>query len=100
MPARLIAYTILQDPRDGNLIYLGTSNGLYRSSDRGASWAPLGAPKPKAPVKKGGKAAKTPAASASAASRDGASVAAPTVAARPQANDVVKRAQEALNLAG
>ena len=47
MPARLIAYTILQDPRDGNIIYLGTNYGLYRSTDRGASWAPVTAPKPK-----------------------------------------------------
>ncbi|HEX8337608.1 MAG TPA: peptidoglycan-binding protein, partial [Pyrinomonadaceae bacterium] len=102
MPPRLIAYTILQDASDGNIIYLGTNNGLYRSADRGATWSPLGAPKPKAQPRKGRKAgaARTPAASSSAASRDGASVAAPTVAARPQANDVVKRAQEAMNLAG
>ncbi|HEX7316053.1 MAG TPA: peptidoglycan-binding protein [Pyrinomonadaceae bacterium] len=103
MPPRLIAYTILQDARDGNIIYLGTNSGLYRSVDRGASWAPLGAPKPKAPVRKGKKAAagsRTPPASSSAASRNGASVASPTVAARPKPNDVVKRAQEALNLAG
>lgn len=103
MPPRLIAYTILQDPRDGNVIYLGTNYGLYRSTDRGASWAPLGAPKPKAPVKKGRKTAagsRTSPGSTSAASRDGAAVAAPSVAARPKANDVVKRAQEALNLAG
>src|SRR5215216_3837995 len=95
MPARLIAYAILQDPRDANVIYLGTNYGLYRSADRGASWAPLGAPKPKAPAKKGRKAA---AASSSAASRDGAAVAAaPSAVARPKPNDVVKRAQEALN---
>lgn len=103
LPPRLIAYTILQDARDGNVIYLGTNYGLYRSSDRGASWLPLGAPKPKVPVRKGRKTAaksKTATASSSSASRDGASVAAPTVAARPKTNDVVKRAQEALNLAG
>ena len=102
MPPRLIAYTILQDPADGNVIYLGTNYGLYRSADRGASWAPLGAPKPKAPAKKGKRTAATrgAAGSSSAASRDGAAVAAPTVAARPKPNDVVKRAQEALNLAG
>jgi photosystem II stability/assembly factor-like uncharacterized protein len=103
MPPRLIAYTILQDPRDGNVIYLGTNYGLYRSADRGASWAPLGAPKPKAPVRKGRKTAagsRPSAASTSAASRDGAALAAPTVAARPTPNDSVKRAQESLNLAG
>jgi photosystem II stability/assembly factor-like uncharacterized protein len=101
MPPRLIAYSILQDARDANVIYLGTNYGLYRSGDRGASWTPIGAPKPKAKPKKGRKAAATPArASSSAASRDGSQVAAPTVAARPAASDGVKRAQEALNLAG
>jgi photosystem II stability/assembly factor-like uncharacterized protein len=104
MPPRLIVYSILQDTRDGNVIYLGTNYGLYRSADRGSSWAPLGAPKPKAPVRRrrGRKtaAASSARASSSAASRDGASVAAPTVAARPTPNDSVKLAQEALNLAG
>ena len=36
MPQRLIAYSILQDQLDGNVIYLGTNYGLYRSTDRGA----------------------------------------------------------------
>ena len=40
MPPRLITYSILQDTRDANLIYLGTNLGVYRSLDRGASWAP------------------------------------------------------------
>ncbi|MGB8509094.1 MAG: YCF48-related protein, partial [Pyrinomonadaceae bacterium] len=35
MPGRLIAYSILQDVKDGNIIYLGTNYGLYRSIDRG-----------------------------------------------------------------
>ncbi len=42
MPPRLITYSILQDTRDANLIYLGTNLGVYRSLDRGASWAPAG----------------------------------------------------------
>jgi photosystem II stability/assembly factor-like uncharacterized protein len=46
MPPRLIGYSILQDERDANLIYLGTNLGVYRSSDRGASWAPITARKP------------------------------------------------------
>jgi photosystem II stability/assembly factor-like uncharacterized protein len=100
MPPRLIAYSILQDAKDGNVIYLGTNYGLYRSTDRGASWAPLGAPKPKSPVRRKGKAASSSRASSSAASRDGASVAAPTVAPRPTPNDAVRRAQEALKVAG
>lgn len=41
MPARLITYSILQDVLDANVIYLGTNLGIYRSTDRGASWAPI-----------------------------------------------------------
>ncbi len=44
MPARLITYAILQDTRDANVIYLGTNLGVYRSMDRGVSWAPAWAP--------------------------------------------------------
>jgi photosystem II stability/assembly factor-like uncharacterized protein/predicted small lipoprotein YifL len=103
MPPRLIAYSILQDERDGNVIYLGTNYGIYRSADRGASWAPLGAPKPKAPVRRKGRrraAATSSRASSSAASSNGEALAAAPVAQRPAANDMVKRAQEAMNLAG
>ena len=54
MPPRLITYSILQDARDANLIYLGTNLGVYRSLDRGASWAPVWtATKPLAPAGKG-----------------------------------------------
>src|SRR6476619_3885370 len=53
MPSRLITYSILQDARDANVIYLGTNLGVYRSPDRGTSWAPVWAvEKPKTPVKK------------------------------------------------
>lgn len=85
MPNRLITYSILQDERDGNLIYLGTNMGLYRSLDRGASWSPIGTPKvgPAEKPKKG---------------RRAASSSRPAVAR--QADDTVKRAQEALNAAG
>jgi len=41
MPSRLITYAILQDERDPNVIYLGTNLGVYRSTDRAASWAPV-----------------------------------------------------------
>jgi photosystem II stability/assembly factor-like uncharacterized protein len=84
MPNRLITYSILQDERDGNIIYLGTNMGVYRSLDRGASWAPLGAPKagPAEKPKKGSRAKKGSA----------------PVARR--ADDMVKRAQAALNAAG
>ncbi len=57
MPSRLITYSIIQDTRDANVIYLGTNLGVYRSIDRGVSWAPVWAPtnpeKKKATPKKG-----------------------------------------------
>ena len=59
-PTKLSPFAILQDRTNANLIYLGTNKGLYRSFDRGVSWAavPVGkkavaAPIKKAPVKKG-----------------------------------------------
>ncbi|HKR02949.1 MAG TPA: YCF48-related protein [Pyrinomonadaceae bacterium] len=86
MPNILISYSILQDERDGNIIYLGTNHGVYRSIDRGASWSPMGAPKSEASPKK------------KAAPRRGKAAAASS-AKRPP-DDTVKRAQEALNAAG
>jgi photosystem II stability/assembly factor-like uncharacterized protein len=44
MPSRLITYAIVQDTRDANVLYLGTNLGVYRSTDRGTSWAPVWAP--------------------------------------------------------
>lgn len=87
MPPRLITYAILQDRVDGNVIYLGTNLGIYRSADRGASWAPIAAGKVAAPAKARG--------------RQRAPVAArPT--APPDANTPagIKAAQQALNAAG
>ena len=85
MPNRLIAYSILQDERDGNIIYLGTNMGLYRSMDRGASWSAIGAPKP-GPSEKPKKGSRRSATRAAVAAR--------------RSDDTVKRAQEALNAAG
>ena len=89
MPSRLITYSILQDLRDANTIYLGTNLGVYRSVDRGATWAPIwagnAAPDVKKPVskaKKGSKAQST----------------IPQAASKP--SDTVLRAQNALNSAG
>lgn len=79
MPPRLITYSIVQDARDANLIYLGTNLGVYRSLDRGASWAPVWT-KSTAPAK--GRAKKK------------------TAAPAPKANDTIRRAQQALNAAG
>jgi photosystem II stability/assembly factor-like uncharacterized protein len=85
MPTRLITYSILQDSRDGNLIYLGTNLGVYRSTDRGASWAPVWSVEKKKPVGK-----KAPAKRAVALTRR----------VRGKADDSVLRAQQALISAG
>ena len=89
MPSRLITYAIIQDTKDANLIYLGTNLGIYRSIDRGTSWAPVWAPsspeKKKPAAKRGAKAA-------------------PAAAKRrvpaAKANDTILRAQEALTATG
>jgi photosystem II stability/assembly factor-like uncharacterized protein len=92
MPPRLITYSILQDTREANIIYLGTNLGIYRSLDRGASWAPVWAlPPSTAPKRKRGVrpiAKKTPV----------ISVRPSTVPAEP--DDSILRVQEALNIAG
>jgi photosystem II stability/assembly factor-like uncharacterized protein len=88
MPLRLITYSILQDVRDPNLIYLGTNLGVYLSLDRGASWAPVWtANKPAAtPTKRGSK------------KKTSAPPAADKTAAKQ--SDTVRQAQQALNAAG
>jgi photosystem II stability/assembly factor-like uncharacterized protein len=114
MPSRLIAYSILQDHKDGNNIYLGTNLGLYRSIDRGLSWSPIGAPDAKSPTAK--PAQKRPATTAArrraAASATGTAAARRNAAAQEpnpappiavparRADDMVMRAQTALNAAG
>ena len=97
MPTRLIAYSILQDRADANVIYLGTNYGLYRSADRGASWAPVTAPKPKPKAAPRSKSRRGSAAAAAAATEP---TAAAPVVVKPTPNDTIKRAQEALNVAG
>ena len=89
MPPRLITYSILQDARDANMIYLGTNLGVYRSLDRGASWAPVWTvakpitfTKPRAGKKK-----------------TTATVPAPTVAAATP-SETILRGQQALNAGG
>ena len=83
MPPRLISYAILQDTRDANLIYLGTNLGVYRSLDRGASWAPVWT---------------APKATTGTKARAGKKQATPAVAAKP--SDTIRRAQQALNAGG
>jgi photosystem II stability/assembly factor-like uncharacterized protein len=107
MPSRLIAYSILQDRTDGNIIYLGTNLGVYRSIDRGLSWSPIGAPNVKSPVAKPKK--KAAASTASRRKKATATRAATAAAQEPRpappvpvkrADDMVMRAQAALNAAG
>lgn len=85
MPPRLITYSIMQDARNVNTIYLGTNLGVYRSLDRGASWAP---------VWTAGPATKTKA----RPGKKRAPAARPAVAPKP--NNTIRRAQQALNAAG
>jgi photosystem II stability/assembly factor-like uncharacterized protein len=80
MPTRLITYSILQDSQDANIIYLGTNLGVYRSLDRGASWAPVWTAGKPVPGKKRAAARRAPA------------------PAKPI--DTIRRAQLALNAAG
>jgi photosystem II stability/assembly factor-like uncharacterized protein len=88
MPPRLITYAILQDARDGNLIYLGTNLGVYRSLDRGASWAPVWT-------------AAKPVAAKGRPAKKKTSAARPTQnTAAPQLNNTIRRVQQALNAAG
>ena len=93
MPTRLITYSILQDVRDANVIYLGTNLGIYRSIDRGASWAPIWAGN--SPPDKAKKVAKPRA-------KKGKSSVAATRKAAPvrQPEEIVLRAQNALNRFG
>lgn len=79
MPPRLIVYSILQDSRDVNTIYLGTNLGVYRSLDRGTSWAPVWTASKPLQGKKKGPTRKT-------------------APAKP--DDTIRRAQQALNAAG
>jgi photosystem II stability/assembly factor-like uncharacterized protein len=106
MPPRLIGYSILQDERDGNVIYLGTNLGMYRSNDRGVSWAPIAVRKPPAAPVKRRTAPRRAAVQARATTtnrRTGSGATSPVtqkpVAARPN-DDVVRHAQEALERAG
>jgi photosystem II stability/assembly factor-like uncharacterized protein len=98
MPPRLIAYSILQDSRDVNSIYLGTNLGVYRSTDRGSSWAPVwsgnrpAAEKPKGAAPRTKAPSKGRAAPRQTAQRGGSTT--------QRATDTVRRVQEALNAAG
>jgi photosystem II stability/assembly factor-like uncharacterized protein len=110
MPPRLIGYSLIHDQRDSNVLYLGTNLGVYRSTDRGASWAPVTAHKPVTPpVKRRRPAARanvrrtvkaqTPASSRRTTPQSPSAPGQKIVAAKPS-DDTVRRAQEALERAG
>ncbi|HKP46835.1 MAG TPA: YCF48-related protein [Pyrinomonadaceae bacterium] len=83
MPPRLITYSIMQDARDVNTIYLGTNLGVYKSMDRGASWAPVWT------------------AAATKSTKPRSTKQAPLARRAPaKPNETIRRAQLALNQAG
>jgi photosystem II stability/assembly factor-like uncharacterized protein len=96
MPSRLIGYAILQDSVDANIIYLGTNLGVYRSLDRGSSWAPVWAANRTLPQKE---VKRTP---TRGSRTTPARKPLPTkrTITPPQANETVRRAQEVLNASG
>lgn len=109
MPPRLIGYAILQDERDGNVIYLGTNLGLYRSPDRGTSWGPIAARKPPVVAAKRrpasrGKVARSSAQTRRTPARGGAGSTPvtpdPRLAVPQPGAEVVRQAQDALDRAG
>jgi photosystem II stability/assembly factor-like uncharacterized protein len=108
VPPRLIGYSVFQDERDGNLIYLGTNLGLYRSNDRGASWAPVSGKKPAItapPRKRPGPQAKARQTVAQGRPTNRSASTPATTVQRPEnapkvPSDLVRVAQEALERAG
>jgi photosystem II stability/assembly factor-like uncharacterized protein len=101
MPPRLIGYSIFQDERDGNVIYLGTNLGVYRSADRGGSWAPVSGKKVTAPPAKKRPPVRRTTAQSPAARRT--TTPAPRTGQQSSAKlseTSIRRAQEALEKAG
>lgn len=90
MPSRLITYAILQDLKDANVIYLGTNLGVYRSIDRGTSWAPIWSTEKTEPAVR--KTTSTRGKKRAARSN--------RTAPRKGPDENIRRAQEALNAGG
>ncbi|HTW85334.1 MAG TPA: hypothetical protein VMD91_14785 [Candidatus Sulfotelmatobacter sp.] len=50
LPADAPVHVVRQDPREPNLLYAGTENGLFVSYDRGGRWERVGLGLPRTPV--------------------------------------------------
>jgi photosystem II stability/assembly factor-like uncharacterized protein len=98
MPPRLITYSILQDTQNPDVIYLGTNLGIYRSVDRGGSWAPIWADESDGTVT--GKKSAAPRVTKRSTSNRQSRRRQPVVARLKVDDDTVIRVQEALNRAG
>jgi photosystem II stability/assembly factor-like uncharacterized protein len=92
MPSRLITYSILQDASDTSIIYLGTNLGVYKSADRGASWAPVWAGSAGSVSKRSAARGKK--------SRVAPNTGSQKVPAARGPDTTIRRVQEALNQAG
>nr|HQU90886.1 YCF48-related protein [Pyrinomonadaceae bacterium] len=71
-------YTLLQDKLNPTIMYLGSNRGVFKSLDRGVSWALVAAAKPKAPARRSARRGK-----ATARSRAKTPAKAPTEPAGP-----------------
>jgi photosystem II stability/assembly factor-like uncharacterized protein len=105
MPPRLIGYSLIQDDHDANVLYLGTNLGLYKSADRGASWAPVAARKPPAapPKKRGASRSNTRRTVAQKPKKNSGqtpSLPGQRIAPARPSDDRVRQAQQALERAG
>jgi photosystem II stability/assembly factor-like uncharacterized protein len=106
MPPRLIGYALIQDEQNSNILYLGTNLGLYQSSDRGASWAPVAARKPavsspKRPASRTGARRGTGQTAASRKTNvQPATLPGQRIAVAKPSDDRVRQAQAALDRAG
>ncbi|MBA2527082.1 MAG: peptidoglycan-binding protein [Pyrinomonadaceae bacterium] len=98
MPSRLITYSILQDSQNPDVIYLGTNLGIYRSVDRGASWAPVWAANSPSPAAK----KKSLSVGLTKVSRVAATPARKLkgIVVSRKADDTIRRVQMALNRSG
>jgi photosystem II stability/assembly factor-like uncharacterized protein len=104
LPPRLIGYALIQDEHDSSILYLGTNLGLYRSIDRGASWAPVAARKPVTPPKKRAasrsSARRTTSQAASRSTAQPPTLPGQRIAVAKPTDDRVRQAQTALERAG